>query len=35
MTARPIEIPAASQYRFHVDQVASVTDTLTVRYTSS
>jgi hypothetical protein len=33
--ARPIEISAASQYRFHVDHCASVTGTLTIRNVSS
>jgi hypothetical protein len=35
MIARPIDIPAASQYRFHVDHCAPVTGTLTIRNVSS
>ncbi len=35
MMARPIEIPAESQYRFHVAHFAAVTGTRTIRYTSS
>jgi len=35
VTARPIEIPTESQYRFHVDHFAAIAGTLTVRYASS
>ena len=34
-TARPIEIPTESQYRFHVDHFAPVAGTRSVRYASS
>ncbi len=34
-TARPIEIPAESQYRFHVDHFAALAGTRTVRKASS
>ncbi|NOX23940.1 MAG: hypothetical protein GXP36_12765 [Actinobacteria bacterium] len=35
VTARPIEIPAESQYRFHVDHFAALAGTRTVRKASS